>query len=207
VSQPSFCRWRNCIVYFDISCWKRTAKENGMLEVYERLGTQCDAPIDLRVILSHEQRDRGRMRIFSTDGEEVRLFLKRGSPLLVGEMLRSVCGRNILVEGAIEPVITVSCKDWEIFSRACYHLGNRHVKVQIGNCWLRILPDHVLEEMLAQLDLTIVQGSHVFIPEAGAYGHGGNHHLHSLAPVDSADAASLDADSLERVIRLFPEHH
>ncbi|MEX0740364.1 MAG: urease accessory protein UreE [Pseudohongiella sp.] len=155
-----------------------------MLEVHERLGTQCKAPVDVRVILTHEQRDRGRMRIFSTEGEEVRLFLARGTPLQVGEYLRSQCGRLVLVEGAIEPVVIASCDDWEVFSRACYHLGNRHVKVQVGSRTLRILPDHVLEEMLVLLGLTLQHAHHVFVPEQGAYtahsgsGHGGHSHAH-----------------------------
>ena len=153
-----------------------------MLEVHERLGTQCKAPVDVRVILTHEQRDRGRMLLFSTEGEEVRLFLARGTPLQVGEYLRSQCGRLVLVEGAIEPVVIASCEDWEVFSRACYHLGNRHVKVQVGSCSLRILPDHVLEEMLVLLGLTLQYAHHVFVPEQGAYtGHGGHSH-EPLAP-------------------------
>lgn len=158
-----------------------------MLEVHERLGTQCKAPVDVRVILTHEQRDRGRMRLFSTDGEEVRLFLARGTPLLVGEYLRSQCGRLVLVEGAIEPVVIATCDDWEVFSRACYHLGNRHVKVQVGARSLRILPDHVLEEMLTLLGLTLQHAHHVFVPEQGAYtGHGGHSHSHQqpLSPAN-----------------------
>lgn len=159
-----------------------------MLEVHERLGTQCKAPVDVRVILTHEQRDRGRMRLFSTEGEEVRLFLARGTPLQVGEYLRSQCGRLVLVEGAIEPVVIASCDDWEVFSKACYHLGNRHVKVQIGSRSLRILPDHVLEEMLVLLGLTLQHAHHVFVPEQGAYtGHSGHSHAHqqSLAPANN----------------------
>ncbi len=146
-----------------------------MLDVYERMGIDSHVSVDLRIILSHEQRDRGRMRVFSTDGEEVRLFLKRGTPLIVGETLRSQCGRHILVEGAIEPVVTASSESWEKFSRACYHLGNRHVKVQLGERWLRILPDHVLEEMLVLLGLQLQKSQHVFIPESGAYVNGGHH--------------------------------
>lgn len=159
-----------------------------MLEVHERLGTQCKAPVDVRVILTHEQRDRGRMRLFSTEGEEVRLFLARGTPLLVGEYLRSQCGRLVLVEGAIEPVVIASCDDWEMFSRACYHLGNRHVKVQVGPRSLRILPDHVLEEMLTMLGLTLQHSHHVFVPEQGAYaGHAAHSHSHQqpLAPANT----------------------
>lgn len=160
-----------------------------MLEVYERLGTDCDAAVDARLILTHEQRDRGRMRVFSTEGEEVRLFLARGTPLGIGEYLRSQCGRHVLVEGAIEPVVIASCDDWELFSRACYHLGNRHVKVQIGHRSLRILPDHVLEEMLVMLGLTLEQASHVFVPESGAYG--GHTHAHSGHALQPAEPGGL----------------
>jgi len=165
------------------------SKGISMMEVYERLGVQAELPADVRIILTHEQRERGRMRTYSTEGEEVRLFLARGTPLMVGEYLRTQCGRHVLIEGAIEPVVTASCEDWGIFSRACYHLGNRHVKVQIGQQSLRIQPDHVLEDMLQQLGLTLAHASHVFVPEAGAYGHAGHsHHRAALAPVTGTSA-------------------
>jgi len=169
-----------------------------MLEIYERLGTQANHPADTRVVLTHEQRDRGRLRVFSPDGEEVRIFLTRGSPLLVGETLRAQCGRYVLVEGAIEPVAAASCDDWTTFARACYHLGNRHVKVQVGERVLRILPDHVLEAMLQQLGLSVEHGKHVFVPESGAYSHGGHGHGHGYQ-ADQPHAALMPASKQEPV--------
>lgn len=144
-------------------------------EVFERLGLFCQRPIDTRVILSHEQRDRGRLKVQTSDGDELRIFLERGSPLLVGEYLRTQCGKHIVVEGACEPIVTAACNDWTVFSRACYHLGNRHVKVQLGERWLRILPDHVLEELLLRLGMTLRSETAVFVPENGAYGAHGGH--------------------------------
>ena len=110
------------------------------------------------------------------DGIETRLFLERGKPLQIGELLRSQCGKILKVNGAKELVITAFCEDWSLFSRACYHLGNRHVKLQIGERWLRITPDHVLEEMLQKLGLQTRHETSVFIPESGAYNHGHHHH-------------------------------
>ncbi|MDO6806588.1 hypothetical protein Q4595_29285, partial [Wenyingzhuangia sp. 1_MG-2023] len=81
------------------------------------------------VCLTHEQRDRGRLRLVSTDGEEVRVFLERGKPLLVGEFLKTQCGKIVQIDGAVEAVAEATCDDWRTFSRACYHLGNRHVKL------------------------------------------------------------------------------
>lgn len=186
-----------------------------MLEIYERLGTQGNYPADTRVILTHEQRDRGRLRVFSPEGEEIRIFLTRGSPLLVGETLRAQCGRYVLVEGAIEPVAAASCEDWPTFARACYHLGNRHVKVQVGERVLRILPDHVLEEMLQQLGLVIEHAMHVFVPESGAYSHGSGHghghhkdaHHAALMPISKPDAVLSSIDSLELTSPVSNKRH
>ncbi|EAR61330.1 urease accessory protein UreE [Neptuniibacter caesariensis] len=147
-----------------------------MLEVYERLGTHCHEDVDSVVVLNHEQRDRGRLRLTSESGEEVRVFLDRGKPLLVGEYLKTNCGRFVKVEGAEEPVAHASCDDWHTFARACYHLGNRHTKMEVGERWLRIKPDHVLEEMLVQLGLVVSHEEAVFVPESGAYSHGHHHH-------------------------------
>jgi urease accessory protein len=147
-----------------------------VLEIYERLGSNGAGHVDARLVLNHEQRDKGRLRAVSAEGHEIHLFLERGKPLQVGEYLRSQCGKTVVVEGAIEPVVTALCDDWLMFSRACYHLGNRHVKMQIGPRWLRIAPDHVLEELLQLLGLQLRHDEAVFIPECGAYAHGHHHH-------------------------------
>ncbi len=147
-----------------------------MLEVYERLGDHCHGVVYTTVVLSHEQRDRGRLKLTGENGEEVRLFLERGKPLQVGEYLKTTCGKYVQVEGAVEPVTHAECYDWHTFARACYHLGNRHVKLQVGDRWLRMQPDHVLEEMLELLGLTLTHQEAVFVPESGAYSNGGHHH-------------------------------
>ncbi|RTE64717.1 urease accessory protein UreE [Amphritea opalescens] len=147
-----------------------------MLEVYERLGDHCHGEVYTTVVLSHEQRDRGRLKLTGENGEEVRLFLERGKPLQVGEYLKTTCGKYVQVEGAVEPVTHATCEDWHTFARACYHLGNRHVKLQVGERWLKMQPDHVLEEMLLLLGLTLSHEQDVFVPESGAYSHGGHHH-------------------------------
>ena len=73
---------------------------------------------------------------------------------------------------------TASCDDWETFSKACYHLGNRHVKIQVGERWLRMKPDYVLEDMLKLHGLTVTAENAIFAPEEGAYKGGHNHHHH-----------------------------
>ncbi|BFM08022.1 urease accessory protein UreE [Halioxenophilus aromaticivorans] len=147
-----------------------------MFEVYQRLGTHCHEPVDAEVVLDHEQRTKGRLKTITADGQEVRIFLERGKPLLVGEYLRTHCGKTLRVAGATEPVAKAHCDDWLTFAKACYHLGNRHVKMQVGERWLRITPDHVLEELLQLLGLTIIHEEAVFVHENGAYGGHGHAH-------------------------------
>lgn len=167
-----------------------------MIEVYERhvaftpveqAETSVLSPMEARpsirkLLLTHQQRSRGRLRLPQPDGVEVRLLLDRGEPLQLGEYLRGTAGELLLVTGAVEEVATALCEDWLAFSKACYHLGNRHVKIQIGERWLRIARDHVLEEMLLGLGLAVKHELAVFDPEGGAYapGHGHSHgHEHS----------------------------
>lgn len=149
-----------------------------MLEIYERLGTHCHEEVYTHVALTHEQRDRGRLKLEGKNGEEIRVFLERGKPLMIGEYLKSACGKYVVIEGIPEQVTHATCDDWETFAKACYHLGNRHVKIQVGERWLRITPDHVLEEMLKLLGLSTSKEEAVFVPESGAYapGHAAGHH-------------------------------
>ena len=84
------------------------------------------------------------------------------------------------VRAAEEEVAVVSTEDPWLFARACYHLGNRHVPLQIGDSWLRFQRDHVLEEMVRTLGLAVRHESAPFEPEGGAYGgHRGHEHGHS----------------------------
>ncbi len=143
-----------------------------ILAVYKRLAksdaTEC---FDEILVLDHLQREKGRIRACSVNGTEVRIFLDRGNTLSIGEILHSTSGHRIIVQGAKESVVTASTTDWQQFSRACYHLGNRHVKMQIGDRWLRILADQVLETMLLQLGVNLLPEQAVFVPEPGAYKH------------------------------------
>ncbi|WP_394182966.1 urease accessory protein UreE [Marinomonas posidonica] len=146
------------------------------MDIYTRLGTHCHDPVFTTVTLDAEQRERGRLKLTAANGDTVRVFLERGKPLLVGEFLRSECGKIIKVEGGLEAVAHASCDNWTVFSKACYHLGNRHTKVEVGERWLRIKPDHVLEDMLHLLGLVVSHEEAVFNPESGAYSHGHHHH-------------------------------
>lgn len=147
-----------------------------MIEIHERIGLHCHDAVDATVELTSDQRERGRLKLVSTGGEEVRVFLERGKPLNVGEYLKSTDGKIVQVQGAVEEVAHASCENWHTFARACYHLGNRHTKIEVGERWLKIKPDHVLEEMLLLLGLEVTHEQAVFNPESGAYAHGHHHH-------------------------------
>lgn len=153
-----------------------------MIEVYERISGSHTAEADITLLLTHDERMRARLKITSTDGDDVGLFLEHGKHLHVGEYLRSSCGKSIRIDGALEDVMSARCDDWLLFARACYHLGNRHVKIQVAEQLLRITPDHVLKEMLENLGLTVRAEKAVFIPENGAYYSGklasGHSHSH-----------------------------
>ena len=146
-----------------------------MLEVYQRLSSATGLDIYGEVELCHLQREKGRFKTAIFTGEAVGFFLERGNVLKVGDALISRCGRVLLVTAKKEDVVRASTDDWSQFSKACYHLGNRHVKVQIGEKWLRILPDHVLEEMLIGLNMALKHEKAAFVPEQGAYKHVKNH--------------------------------
>ena len=96
------------------------------------------------------------------------------------EFLRADNGLIVEIRAADEEVAVVSTEDSFLFARACYHLGNRHVPLQIGEGWLRIQRDHVLENMVQSLGLLVSHQLAPFEPESGAYSGQTNHsHSHS----------------------------
>ncbi|MFZ1324581.1 MAG: urease accessory protein UreE [Candidatus Contendobacter sp.] len=151
--------------------------ESVELQIVERL---TDAsPAQSTLTLPFEQRQKSRLRTRLDSGEDVGLFLPRGTVLRQGDRLRSTCGRVVEVRAAPEAVSTARADDALLLARAAYHLGNRHVALQVGTGWLRYLHDHVLDRMVEDLGLTVSGERAPFEPEAGAYG--GDHHGHGHA--------------------------
>lgn len=143
-----------------------------MLKVHERIEDAEDTSLILS--LPFEMRQKSRLRATLNDGREVGLVLPRGGLLRGGDCLRAEDGSVIRVEAASEAVSTASHADPLVIARACYHLGNRHVPLQIGDSWVRYQHDHVLDGMVEGLGLQVVFEQAPFEPEGGAYGPG--HH-------------------------------
>jgi urease accessory protein len=145
------------------------------MDIRERLSAAVSA--DASLTLPFELRQKSRLLTRLDDGREARLFLPRGAVLRHGDLLRSDDGLVVQVCAAPETVSTARAGDALQLARACYHLGNRHVPVQIGPAWLRYPHDHVLDAMIRELGLGVSEEQAPFEPEAGAYG-GHVHHEH-----------------------------
>lgn len=147
-----------------------------MIEIKTKLGMDAgNAQVQLK--LPFDLRQKSRLRTKLVNGEEAWLLLPRGDILRGGDKLLANDGRIVEVVSEIEDVLHVECANAMALARAAYHLGNRHVPVQVGDGFLRIAADHVLAEMLQGLGATLTAMRAPFEPEAGAYGnHGGSHH-------------------------------
>ncbi|WP_442486838.1 urease accessory protein UreE [Halomonas litopenaei] len=141
--------------------------------------------------LSYDDRIKGRLRVTLDSGRAAGLFLERGPVLRHGDGLEAEDGSRVRVIAAAEPVVTA----WVApgtdaglsLARLCYHLGNRHVTLGIGEgeyqgdacCYVRFAPDHVLEELAERLGARLEHHQAPFDPEPGAYTMGGHAHGHS----------------------------
>ncbi|MGD8206702.1 MAG: urease accessory protein UreE [Thiohalocapsa sp.] len=128
------------------------------------------APADAEIALTLDQRSRSRLRV-RLDGErDLGILLPRGESLRDGDLLASEAGFVVRVRAADEPVSTARSDDPLLLARACYHLGNRHVPLEIRPGRLRWLRDHVLDAMVRRLGLDVTADDAPFEPETGAYG-------------------------------------
>ena len=158
-----------------------------MLEIKSKLKIPRAAyKVDVKgqLKLPFESRQKSRLKTRLVSGEEVGLMLPRGEILRGGDLVTASDGRVIEVLADAEKLLHVETPD---LARAAYHLGNRHVPVEVGRDYLRIAEDHVLEEMLKKLGAKVSHVEAPFEPEAGAYagghqhdemGHGGKIHDH-----------------------------
>ncbi len=163
-----------------------------MLSLHTKIA-QADVVHD-QLVLPYDRRERCRQRARLASGEEVALFLVRGTVLRDGDLLSGEGGRVVRVVAAPEPTYLVRCADPTMLARCAFHLGNRHTQTQVGDGWLRIRVDPVLKDMVLGLGAHVEEELAKFEPEAGAY-EGGHHHGHGLlAPVPVRQKIHRPAD-------------
>jgi urease accessory protein len=158
-----------------ITCSKRMPQGKGLAKVLvQRAAT---------VTLDWDTRQKSRFDAVDSTGRSIGVFLPRGTVVRGGDVLVAEDGSLIRVEAAPQDVlrITACAQHGSPFdlTRAAYHLGNRHVPIELQADHLKIEPDHVLADMLRAMHMTVVPVSEAFEPESGAYGeHGGSSHGH-----------------------------
>lgn len=124
---------------------------------------------DDRVVLTYEYRNRRRITLTSEKGVEFLLNLAKVPDLKDGEGLLLSNGKTILVVAAEEDLMEITCSDPLQLARVAYHLGNRHLPVEIAPGILRIHADHVVGDMAQRLGAQVALVRAAFNPEGGAY--------------------------------------
>jgi urease accessory protein len=150
-----------------------------MLEIRARFDRKGDVPLYGRLRLPFDRRQKSRQRATLESGEEVAIVLARGEVMRGGDLVVAADGQVIEVVAERESVMHVECDCAPALARVAYHLGNRHVPVQVGDQWLRFAADSVLEKMVAGLGANVSVIDAPFEPEAGAYAP---HHRHDNLP-------------------------
>ncbi|NEQ30668.1 MAG: urease accessory protein UreE [Leptolyngbya sp. SIO4C5] len=138
-----------------------------------RLSDAVSRPPDFSLSLTAEERSRSRRHFTADNGEPVYLNLPRGTQLRGGDLLHDGAMQPLVqVVAKPEPLLTVMAATPLDLLRAAYHLGNRHVPLEITPTYLRLAEDLVLAEMLQRLGLQVMNETAPFEPEAGAYQSG-----------------------------------
>ncbi|AFL74035.1 urease accessory protein UreE [Thiocystis violascens] len=149
-----------------------------MIRFIRKLAGPPPEALALTINLTWEQRQHSRLLVALDDGREVGLLLPRGTPLRDGDVLQAEDGQAARVVAAPETLSCVDCPDALSLARAAYHLGNRHVPVQIDSNGLRYPHDHVLDDLVRGLGLAVRIEEQPFEPEPGAYRSGASGHSH-----------------------------
>lgn len=119
--------------------------------------------------LTAEERGRTRYRFDKPGFPSLFIQLSRGSFLRPGDCLGSPTGETITILAADEPLLHVTSGDRLTLLKAAYHLGNRHVPLEVNLDYLRLAPDPVLADMLRGLGVGVTEITAPFFPERGAF--------------------------------------
>ena len=163
-------------------CSKRMPQGQGLAKVLvQRAAT---------VMLDWDTRCKSRFDAIDSAGRPLGVFLPRGTVVRGGDVLVAEDGSLVRVQAAPQTVLRITACEVHgspfDLMRAAYHLGNRHVPIELKPAHLQIEPDHVLAEMLRAMHMTVTEVQAPFEPEGGAYGdnamrghdHGQGHHHH-----------------------------
>ncbi len=146
-----------------------------------------------RVELDWDVRQKSRFDATDSQGRALGVFLPRGTLVRGGDVLVAEDGSMIVVTAAPQAVMVVTaCTEHGTpfdLLRAAYHLGNRHVQLELKPDHLKLEPDHVLADMLRQMHLIVRDANEAFEPEGGAYAAGGHGHAHAPAQGHDHDHA------------------
>ncbi len=145
---------------------------------------QALAPVLLKraatVELDWDVRQKSRFDAVDSRGRHLGVFLPRGTVVRGGDVLVAEDGSMVRVIAAPQPVLVIThCPEHGTpfdLMRAAYHLGNRHVPIELKPDHLKIEPDHVLADLLRSMHLLVREASEAFEPEGGAYGAHGHEH-------------------------------
>jgi urease accessory protein len=159
------------------------------------------APVLLKraatVELDWDVRQKSRFDATDSLGRQLGVFLPRGTLVRGGDVLLAEDGSMIKVIAAPQAVLRITpCASHGTafdLTRAAYHLGNRHVPIELKPDHLKIEPDHVLADMLRAMHLIVDEVQEAFEPEGGAYSAGGHGHGHSHAAGHSHAPAAAPA--------------
>jgi urease accessory protein len=165
-----------------LHCSKLIAQGQGLAAALLKRATTVELDWDVR--------QKSRFDTTDSAGRSLGVFLPRGTLVRGGDVLLAEDGSLVRVIAAAQEVlrITACAEHGSAFdlTRAAYHLGNRHVPIELKPDHLKIEPDHVLADMLRAMHMTVVTVHEAFEPEGGAYGshgshgaHGGHSHGHS----------------------------
>ena len=149
--------------------------------------------------LDWDVRQKSRFDATDSAGRQIGVFLPRGTVVRGGDVLVAEDGSLIKVLAAPQSVLKVThCavhgSPYDLI-RAAYHLGNRHVPIELKPDHLKIEPDHVLADLLRAMHLIVNAVDDAFEPESGAYTSGGHAHSHAEAPSAQARLAAIPVAS------------
>ncbi len=152
-----------------------------MIQITAKLKIRRSAyKVDVKgsLALPFEMRQKSRFKAKLVSGEEVGVVLPRGEILRGGDLVTASDGRVIEVVSQPEKLLHIERETEKPvdLAKIAYHLGNRHVPVEVGEGYLRIAEDHVLERMVEGLGAKLTRVTAPFEPEAGAYGGVGHEH-------------------------------